>query len=334
MYSTRQIHRSGNGPRGVIHTVRTKEALSRVRLDGDPRVTATSFEGSPNVIVVVGIEALQPRLAWRLRAEGFSIMRARTEDDAQQFVKERVPVAILLGASPGVDPYVVVRRFRCQERLAFVQIVVLPVNGESLQLSQALHAGADDIVDVPSGELDEAVNCIVARVARFQALAELAALDPLTGLHNRRLMNDQLAAEIARAERAKTNLSVAIIDLDDFKRINDVHGHAVGDRTLIAFAQAFRHSLRGYDMPYRYGGDEFVVLFPSCDAGGACAALAQLRTEFGTAVSDLPTVTFSAGIAEFPRDGVSWKALFEVADRNIRRAKEDGRQRTVSAGPG
>jgi len=115
----------------------------------------------------------------------------------------------------------------------------------------------------------------------------------------------------------------AIIDLDDFKRINDVHGHVVGDRTLTAFAQAFRRGLRCYDMPYRYGGDEFVVLFPGCDAGGARAALAQLRLEFDTAVSDLPNVTFSAGIAEFPRDGVSWKGLFEVADRNLRSAKEE-----------
>src|SRR5207249_3008610 len=80
MYSTRQIHRPGDGPRGA-------------------RLTSASFERSPNVIVVVGIAALQPRLAWRLRAEGFSIMRARTEDDAQQFVTERVPVAILLGTS-------------------------------------------------------------------------------------------------------------------------------------------------------------------------------------------------------------------------------------------
>ena len=304
MYSTRQIHRPGDGPRGA-------------------RLTSASFERSPNVIVVVGIAALQPRLAWRLRAEGFSIMRARTEDDAQQFVTERVPVAILLGTSPGVDPYVSVRRFRCQERLAFVQIVVLPVDGQDLQLSEALRAGADDVVDVPSGGLDEAVDRIAARVARFQALAELAALDPLTGLHNRRLMNDQFAAEIARAGRAKTNLSVALIDLDDFKRINDVHGHAVGDRTLTAFAQAFRRSLRSYDMPYRYGGDEFVVLFPGCDAGGARAALAQLHIEFVTAIPDLPNVTFSAGIAEFPRDGDSWKGLFEVADRNIRCAKEE-----------
>src|SRR5258708_16667115 len=172
MYSIRQIHRSGDGPRGA-------------------RLTSASFERSPNVIVVVGLAALQPRLAWRLRAAGFSIMRARTEDDAKQFVKELVPVAILLGTSPDGDPYVSVRRFRCQERLAFVQIVVLPVDGQTLQLSEALRAGADDVIDVPSGGLDEAVWFILARVGRFQARAELAALDPPTGVPNRRLMDRQ-----------------------------------------------------------------------------------------------------------------------------------------------
>jgi diguanylate cyclase (GGDEF)-like protein len=291
-------------------------------------------QDSPNVILVVGLTALQPRLAWRLRAEGFSIVRARNADEAQQLVRDQVPLAILLGTAAGLDPYVVVRVLRGQERLAFVQIVVLPICDEDLLMSEALRAGADDVVNVPFDRLDEAVACIVARVARFRVLAELAALDPLTGLHNRRLMNDQLIAEIARAGRAGTKLSIAMIDLDNFKRINDDYGHAIGDRTLIAFAQAVRQGLRGYDMTYRFGGDEFVVLFPGCDAKSARTALTQLRAEFATTIADLPTVTFCAGIAEFPRDGTSWKGLFEVADRNIRRAKQDGRHRTVSGDPG
>jgi two-component system, cell cycle response regulator len=304
-------------------------SIGEIHRTGGDSSAATSAENSSNVIVVVGMSALQPRLAWRLRAEGFSLMRTRSAEEAQQFVKDRVPVAILLGTAPGADPYAVVRSFRRQERLAFAQIVLLPVEGQSLKLSQALRAGADDVVDLSFDGLDDEVDCIVARIARFQALAELAALDPLTGLHSRRLMNDQVVAEIARAGRTGTKLSVAIVDLDNFKRINDVHGHAAGDRTLIAFTQALRRSLRSYDMTYRFGGDEFFVLFPGCDAKSARAALTQLRIQVGTIASDLPTVTFSAGIAEFPRDGVSWKGLFEVADRNLRLAKEDGRHRTV-----
>jgi diguanylate cyclase (GGDEF)-like protein len=142
-------------------------------------------------------------------------------------------------------------------------------------------------------------------------------------------MNDRLPAEIARAARGGNTLSIAVVDLDDFKLINDTFGHAVGDRALVAFARALRADLRAYDLVCRFGGDEFVVLFPDCGAVGAAAALGKLRARRTWALSDFPVATFSAGIAQFPDDGHSLTELFEVADRNVRRAKQRGRGVTI-----
>jgi diguanylate cyclase (GGDEF)-like protein len=158
-------------------------------------------------------------------------------------------------------------------------------------------------------------------------------LDPLTDLQNRRFMNERLPAEIARAGRARARLSIGVIDLDEFKQVNDRFGHAAGDRALVAFARALRSELRSYDIVCRFGGDEFVVLFPDCGVRGGHAALNQLQTRRSWAVQDLPVVSFSAGLAQFPDDGCSWRELFDVADENVRDAKAGGRGRTIGPAP-
>jgi len=162
-----------------------------------------------------------------------------------------------------------------------------------------------------------------------RTLEVLALHDPLTELHNRRFMNDRLPAEVARAARTKNELAIAIVDLDEFKPINDTLGHASGDRALRAFARALSTGLRSYDLVCRFGGDEFVVLFPDCGAAGARTALSQFRSRRSWALADVPVVTFSAGIAEFPRDGRLLEELFEAADKNLRLAKQLGRDNIV-----
>src|SRR5439155_24943533 len=182
------------------------------------------------------------------------------------FVDHRIPVAILQTPARDAKPYALLRWLRNQERLAFVQVFIFATGAEALRSGDAIAAGADDFFDAlhESRATDEVAERIVARIGRSQVLSELALLDPLTELHNRRFMNDRLPAEIARAARNRGTLSTAMIDLDDFKRINDTLGHAVGDRVLAAFARALRSDLRAYDLVCRFGGDEFVVLFPDC----------------------------------------------------------------------
>jgi diguanylate cyclase (GGDEF)-like protein len=282
-------------------------------------------------MLVVGKMTVASGITEALSSAGFEIVCAGTAEDAEQFASDRIPAAVLLGPAPGVDPYAFVRRLRTEDRLAFVPIFVFDDHADRDRVGPAVSAGADDAfgsirgADRPS----EVVERVFARVARSRSLAQLALLDPLTGLHNRRFMNDRLPAEIARARRGRAMLSLSLVDLDEFKAINDTFGHLTGDGALTAFGRALRAGLRSYDVVCRFGGDEFVLLLPECGASGARAALAQLRARHAWDLPGLPSITFSAGIAQFPEDGASWTDLFEVADQNVRRAKEGGRNHTV-----
>jgi diguanylate cyclase (GGDEF)-like protein len=289
-----------------------------------------------STILVVGNATVAPEVTQRLASSGFAMVCARTAEDALRFVGERIPAAVFLCpvSAADFDPYAVVRRLRSEDRLAFVQIFVFDGRGEhgdGERIGPAVTAGADDAFG-PIQAAERAtgiVERVVPRIARSRSLAVLALRDPLTGLHNRRFMNDRLPAEIARALRANARLSLSLVDLDDFKVINDTFGHMAGDDVLAAFARALRTGLRSYDVICRFGGDEFVLLLPDCGASGARAALAQLRARHAWDLPGLPSVTFSAGIAQFPDDGASWTGLFEVADRNVRDAKRGGRDRTI-----
>jgi diguanylate cyclase (GGDEF)-like protein len=296
-----------------------------------PHEVARGPGGSPDgrdTILVVGSVSLGPRVMKKLVAAGFTIVRVDTVEEAQHLSVERLPAAILVAPSPDEDPFVAVRGLREGERAAFVQIFVFAARNGRFRAGEAIAAGADDVF-LDARDHDEAAERILARIARSGDLVQLALLDPLTELYNRRLLDDRVPAEINRAARSRTLLSVVLIDLDRFKEINDAHGHTAGDRALVAFASALRCSLRGYDLVGRFGGDEFVLVLPACGVEGSRAALSNVRARHLWALPDLPPLTFSAGIAQFPDDGATWAALFEAADRNVRAAKALGGGKTV-----
>jgi diguanylate cyclase (GGDEF)-like protein len=117
---------------------------------------------------------------------------------------------------------------------------------------------------------------IEALTEEVHLLARLARTDPLTGLANRRGWDEQLARELARARRSGEALSVALLDLDDFKAFNDAHGHQAGDRLLLEAAAAWNGQLRDVDILCRWGGDEFAVLLPACPRAQAAEVIARL----------------------------------------------------------
>jgi diguanylate cyclase (GGDEF)-like protein len=162
---------------------------------------------------------------------------------------------------------------------------------------------------------------LYAAAARSRSrLARLTLRDPLTGLYNRRYLAQRLAEEASRADRRGGTLVLALVDLDDFKRVNDTRGHLYGDRVLRAFAQAARAALRRSDVAFRYGGEEFVFLFPDTRAGEAVRVLERLME------SVVPT-RFSAGVAEYPTEERALAALLHLADMRLANAKRAGKGR-------
>jgi diguanylate cyclase len=173
-----------------------------------------------------------------------------------------------------------------------------------------------------------------ANVATTRALAELASRDELTGLFNRRHMGELMAQQRAACQRAGDRFAVALVDLDHFKRINDTHGHAVGDNVLRAFAEQAGAEMRGTDIVGRWGGEEFLVIYPGSTAHEAEQAAARLRERVAATIVTTPCgqplrFTVSIGLTQHvPPESVD--ALVERADRGMYRAKSLGRDRVVT----
>jgi diguanylate cyclase (GGDEF)-like protein/putative nucleotidyltransferase with HDIG domain len=166
----------------------------------------------------------------------------------------------------------------------------------------------------------------IARTKQEQALLFESARadslrDPLTNLPNRRFLTAHVGRELPRALRTNSELALVMIDLNDFKVINDRHGHQAGDDALRAVAQCLRTSLRPYDVCCRYGGDEFVMVLSGCTAEMVDRRSKEIldavgRTEFDAGGNRVP-LTFSIGVAMYPRDGVTYDELLRTADANM-----------------
>ena len=161
--------------------------------------------------------------------------------------------------------------------------------------------------------------------ATIGVMGELLRTDPLTGIANRRCLDENLPIEMARAKRTGTSLTAAMLDLDYFKRYNSRRGHAGGDSLLRTASQSWRSQLRPTDTLVRYGGEEFTLVLPSCDAAQACQLIDRLRP----VVPD--SQTFSAGVAtwDFQESGAD---LLRRADQALLLAKKYGRNRTIVSG--
>jgi diguanylate cyclase (GGDEF)-like protein len=165
--------------------------------------------------------------------------------------------------------------------------------------------------------------------------AELDALsktDGLTGVANRRHVIELLEHELRQAHRYGRDLSLVMVDLDHFKRVNDDHGHIVGDRVLVAAVDAIRRSVRDSDVVGRYGGEEFLLLLPNTDEPGAREVAERCRRLIGEARVGTISVTASLGVASYPGAEVDRADdLIHVADEALYRAKESGRDRVALA---
>jgi diguanylate cyclase (GGDEF)-like protein len=152
-----------------------------------------------------------------------------------------------------------------------------------------------------------------------ERVAELAFADPLTELPNRRALLDRLGVEVVRSRRTGRPFAIALADLDGFKAVNDRHGHAAGDAALRQVARMFQRQIRGYDMAARYGGDEFVLLFPDTSAEAAEKILTRFREIPCASASSArsASLTLSWGIAAHPRDGDSAGTLLAAADARL-----------------
>jgi len=204
--------------------------------------------------------------------------------------------------------------------------------GTVLSITTSMHA----TVQASHSELVRTREEIEHLRLELQQSRQWMQQDPLTGMHNRRGMDVVLVREIARARRGGHALSVAMLDIDHFKQVNDTFGHAAGDRALVHLSEITRSVLRETDIMVRYGGEEFLMILPETDLNGAQFVVDRLRL----VVQKTPLVyesrkialTFSAGVAQLRTDE-NGSALVIRADKAVLQAKREGRNRIVVAEP-
>ena len=252
-------------------------------------------------------------------------------------------LAILDWMMPGLDGLEVCRRAR-ERVVPYVYIVLLTARDKKDDLLTAFEAGADDFLTKPMDASELRARLRTGqRVLELQesllevqdALRHEATHDPLTGLSNRGAIFDSLVRETHRAARQGQDLSVVLIDLDEFKRVNDTHGHQAGDSVLREAAQRIRAAIRPYDSLGRYGGEEFLVLLPSCGLQEAGAIAERIRAQIAAepiVVGDHSLeVSASLGVAS-QRSAPDSDSLVRTADEAMYRAKAAGRNRVEIAG--
>ncbi len=164
-------------------------------------------------------------------------------------------------------------------------------------------------------------------------MCQLASTDGLTGLYNHRIFGQMLKEELSRAERYRQPLSLVMLDVDDFKRFNDTYGHPDGDKVLQAVADILRETLRKCDIPFRYGGEEFIAILPESGAEAAAVVAERIRQAVQCQSHRLlpayihQGVTVSVGVASFPRDGEDGDRLLHRVDQLLYRAKREGKNK-------
>jgi len=226
------------------------------------------------------------------------------------------------------------RVIRLQDEWVGTPIVYLSAETDLDRQIEALGSGGNDFLTKPISDAHLAA-AVSVRASRARQLAELMARDSLTGLLKHSRIKEQLAMEVARARRGGAPVSVAMVDIDHFKTVNDSYGHGMGDRVIKALAHLLRQRLRQSDSVGRYGGEEFAAVLPECKIAEAVKLLEDVRRRFeairftheGTEFS----VTLSAGIAstEYCPDA---DGLLPAADAALYAAKHGGRNQVRAAG--
>lgn len=263
--------------------------------------------------------------------EGFFIFGKTQGVKSYNAIKELCaasPQAVLIFSS-GPDLLETIKTLRRESALASVPLVVIG----DCDASTCFAAGVNECIS----ELDDtSVKRIQARAIQMKAMWENSARDALTGLYDRKFLNNYLEGQERHWRETGTPFSITLIDLDHFKKINDTHGHQAGDVVLKEFSSFLISNLRRADLVARYGGEEFIVVFPCTALKEACTIAEKVRRSWERHKIEIPSCqmikcTFSAGVAEIVDHNAGFETLIAAADQALYRAKKSGRNQVAEA---
>lgn len=306
-------------------------------------------------VLIVEDEALIARhLREIIAADGYEVVAVATNAGAAiEMARQLEPDLVLMdirikGDRDGIATAAAIRESRD------IPVVFLTANADRATLDRALDTAPGGYLTKPFNEdslrttlavalrsakqlanLNHEKRALEQHRGQLQELADrfkaMSLVDPLTGLGNRRSLDEAMTAQLALARREQHDVGVIMVDLDHFKQVNDHYGHAAGDAVLRSVAQLLRFRLRAYDIVCRYGGEEMCVVVPGANAENTVAIADKLRKAIAElTVPEAPKeITASFGVAVFPHHHAD--ELFAAADRALYKAKANGRNRVELA---
>jgi diguanylate cyclase (GGDEF)-like protein len=296
----------------------------------------TEAERKPLTILVIEDHPDQrDLLAIVLQREGYRVVTAGNGIEAmEKLQKEDVQIALSDIMMPKMDGFELIKAIRSEPSFKGIYMILITARIQEGDRVRGLDLGADDYITKPFSfsELLARVR-VGSRVVNYQQNLEYQTqTDPLTSLFNRRAFERKIAEEYERAKRYNHAVSVLLLDIDNFKHINDTYGHHGGDMALVKISAILRERTRRSDFPARYGGEEFVLILPETDQESALQVANKIHDEirsqmFGTSVTPF-ALTVSIGLSSTSTKPYSdWRQMLEDADQAMYLAKNSGKDR-------
>lgn len=292
-------------------------------------------------LLVVDDQPINIQVLYRTFGADHQVFMATSGAQALQVAQQQLPDLILLDLELGdIDGFEVCLRLQQDKLTAGIPVIFVTSHSSEAAETRGLQVGAVDFISKPVNPAIVRARVRTHLTLKQQAdqLRQYAFIDGLTGLHNRRALDERLEAELRHSMRSENALSVLLIDVDYFKKYNDLYGHLMGDEALRQVSAALKACmLRPVDLAARYGGEEFACLLPETPLEGAVLVAERLRQQVALlaiphAASDVsPWLSISIGVAAKPgRPGMQAKELLALADEALYDAKRSGRDRVAA----
>ncbi|MBM4108408.1 MAG: diguanylate cyclase [Phycisphaerae bacterium] len=297
-------------------------------------------EAKPVVLLVDDSQDVHRLLRARLRNEDLELVDAYTGGEAIEYARDHHPALVLLDLNmPGTDGFEVLRALKDDPTTLEIPVIVLSGLQSPHDKVTAFDLGVVDYITKPFEltELRVRIRSALRMHRLLQMLAKRARIDGLTGLWNRAYFNQRWEEEHGRHQRHSHPLTIALLDLDHFKSINDTYGHPAGDAVLQGLAAILQREARAADIACRYGGEEFALILPDTTPENAQVVCERIRAAVEAATwprHPERRVTCSIGLVGAPgptETCVASGGWLEAADRALYAAKKGGRNRVVSA---
>jgi diguanylate cyclase (GGDEF)-like protein len=281
------------------------------------------------VLIIDDDPSLIKLIDLKLKKAGFRTLMALDSKSAVKMLSQNhVDLIICDIQMPGVSGFEFREMMLNESATRDIPFIFLTASSEPVDQVKGFRLRVDDYITKP---FDPSI--LVARVRsvieRHETFTERSSVDQLTGLLNRQAFEQRMQKELSRIGRYGGGVSIVFIDIDNFKQVNDTHGHSIGDMVLIQLGQLFQQKLRTIDFAGRYGGEEFVLCLVNSGKEGALELTKRLLSDFSkTSISNARiSCTFSAGIASAPGDGGDFAELCKKADEAMYISKKEGKNK-------